>query len=1791
MAQSLFDLHKNREIRIFISSTFRDMMNERGTLVKKVFPELRKKFKDRGVVITEVDLRWGVLQEEAESGKVIDICLTEIDKSRPYFIGLLGERYGWVPDKSEYEKHKQIIENFSWVKDDIENGLSITEMEVQYGVLRNQQMHERSFFYLRDPQNEDSKKHKEEENSTAKQKLIKLKEKLHDIDTIKSEEYSNKEDLAKKVFNDLAELIDKDFPALGEEVKEVLPQLNFIKTKTDVYIKEEKYFNIIDEHIARTSSPIVLTGKTGAGKSTLAANYLYEYSNKNPEDILLYNFSNASADSSNHIATLKRFCESLSGSKINLDMQFTENTEARLKNYFFELIESKKPQKVLIVIDGLDEYDNENESLLLNWLPDYYPENTSVIYTLGAGTSLDRLKAKRFEIVYITEPNEETKKSIINNYLGKYSKKLPAGLIDKVISDDLSELPLTLRAFLDELRQFGVHEELDNIIGYYAKADGPIEFYDKILERLEKDFEENKKGIVSEIFTALYLVKSGLTEPELLKILDIPALYWTPIFNSIEDSLLNINGFIHLGHKYLEQAVENRYLSNVELRNSICNKIISVFNIENTDNRMIAETANQYVNSENKAGLFEHLSNIFNIMALYEDTPTKLLKYWRFLSPDYTPADIYTDDYVMKFIDERDFEFAEAVAIFTLVGKLFKDVGDIERAKYFFESVYEVSRKNLKEDNPFMLAMISRLVLLYLELSDYENADKFSRLGVEFAEKYLDKENENYIAALTNRALVLSDIGMTNEAIKIYELLLGELEQDDSKKSEIQNILNNLSAAYFKNNEIEKAINISLKGLELTEQELGKEHPDNITQLNNIGFILGEIGKIKESINYLSRSYELSKENYGEVNTSTISIGLNIVGSYLNSGENENAINLLNDIEKVLPKGEVYNDLIGRFYNAKANYFSHLRKYDQAIGLQKEALSYLEKIKNPYHNNTIINKRNLIQYLMHNKQLDEAEKLANELLELQFNKYSKDSIELTELYNLLGGLYREKGDNEKAFEFVSKALEIRRAALGDQHPDTIKNAHNLAALFIDNEQYEDAKQFIETILEIIVESLGKDSPQYYETIDLLSQIYLETGHWKELEENLKSGYEYYKARTGNSINTYTYLLRLISAKDKLGYFDQIDHLLPQAIEMCSEVYGKSSQEYQFVLNDAGFQYSSHEKYDEALNCFNELYTLQSEVYGEAHSETLTTLNNTASVHFKKGELDKAREIFSKLIKTSEEQENAGEDNSNIYANIAKLELDSGNLIEAEKYYKLALEKSIENLGNANQTTLNNLYSLGSFLENTDRFEEANELYQKYMHGLSAEKEGEARYEVMDYITNLFIRKKDYEPLKDFLKEKLELSYNVFGKDTPQTFKTLVNLAFMYNITFDDKKAIEIMNKINEEISQKTMVDAGKVYVDNYVKLISCYSEPEEESKPDEELIEEFKNRKVEIDKAIETNDLNTALSLLQKNIESAQKLYGQNHPETIFSKKKFAETLIDAGYYQDAENILNEITGIIAQSLGETHHEYQLTIYLIAKCKYNMQQYDEALRVYKDVYDQVVAILEKDHPFVYKIKRDIAETLFFSFKSDEALELYNELLSVTLQAENINEPEVAHFKIRMGELYLRLQNYDLAIQFLDEADELYAKLFDGQANPYTIMIPELKAFIMWKLEDLDSAEKLYLTALANSKQLMPAGHPAQMKILKSLAKFYFDYNRFNEALTINMEILEIMLSEAKDDSPSVLEQKLVIALIKHNLQDDAGAIEVINDVLQHEDVQLTEYSQKIINNLYNYYSSQEDESS
>ena len=175
-------------------------MGERDYLMRRTFPKLRQIASERDVYLTEVDLRWGITEEESKTGKVVDICLREIDNSIPFFIGIIGNRYGWIPSLDDLSP--ETIVNFSSINSYLEKHLSVTEMEVQYGVLeRAEDLH--AVFYIKSENNQDIVDEPE--------KLSALKKAVRDNHKYPVFSYRDPEDLSSQVERDFLRLLDTLF--------------------------------------------------------------------------------------------------------------------------------------------------------------------------------------------------------------------------------------------------------------------------------------------------------------------------------------------------------------------------------------------------------------------------------------------------------------------------------------------------------------------------------------------------------------------------------------------------------------------------------------------------------------------------------------------------------------------------------------------------------------------------------------------------------------------------------------------------------------------------------------------------------------------------------------------------------------------------------------------------------------------------------------------------------------------------------------------------------------------------------------------------------------------------------------------------------------------------------------------------------------------------------------------------------------------------------------------------------------------------------------------------------------------------------------------------------------------------------------------------------------------------------------------------------------------------------------------------------------------------------------------
>ena len=302
-------MQENRRIRIFISSTFRDMVEERDELMTHTWPELRRFCRERQVELVEVDLRWGIAEEQATRKETLKLCLDEIKACRPFFIGLLGERYGWTPGPEAFTA--DLKEEQPWLRE--LKGKSVTELEVLHGVL-NPEMAGRAFFYFRDPayaQSHGADFLSESDESAAKQGN--LKDRIRRACAAKQiplrENYPDPRALAALVLEDLKAAVEKQFTV--EDIpdplaREARDHEAFAETRRRTYIDRPEYYARLDAHAAASSGPLVLLGESGSGKSALLANWIEHYRAVHPRDFIFQHYIGGTPDSADHYGLIAR---------------------------------------------------------------------------------------------------------------------------------------------------------------------------------------------------------------------------------------------------------------------------------------------------------------------------------------------------------------------------------------------------------------------------------------------------------------------------------------------------------------------------------------------------------------------------------------------------------------------------------------------------------------------------------------------------------------------------------------------------------------------------------------------------------------------------------------------------------------------------------------------------------------------------------------------------------------------------------------------------------------------------------------------------------------------------------------------------------------------------------------------------------------------------------------------------------------------------------------------------------------------------------------------------------------------------------------------------------------------------------------------------------------------------------------------------------------------------------------------------------------------------------------------
>ncbi|XP_060075451.1 putative tetratricopeptide repeat protein 41 isoform X2 [Ylistrum balloti] len=162
-----------KSIKPFICSTPDDFTEEREFLSQKIFPQINELCMMRGCRFSPVDIPWGMQDDQIATGHLLRLNLEYICKSLPYFLCLLGERYGPYRPVDSLPLPKKVTQlpeyatsldrnylvaasaGYEWVLQEHHQNNSLTELEIIHATFLNDCDY--CHFYFRQPEHLDKK--------------------------------------------------------------------------------------------------------------------------------------------------------------------------------------------------------------------------------------------------------------------------------------------------------------------------------------------------------------------------------------------------------------------------------------------------------------------------------------------------------------------------------------------------------------------------------------------------------------------------------------------------------------------------------------------------------------------------------------------------------------------------------------------------------------------------------------------------------------------------------------------------------------------------------------------------------------------------------------------------------------------------------------------------------------------------------------------------------------------------------------------------------------------------------------------------------------------------------------------------------------------------------------------------------------------------------------------------------------------------------------------------------------------------------------------------------------------------------------------------------------------------------------------------------------------------------------------------------------------------------------------------------------------------------------------------
>ncbi len=1290
-------------VRIFVSSTFLDMQRERDTLVRRTFPALRARFRARGIEVLEVDLRWGITQQQAESGATLSICLAEIDRCRPYFIGLIGERYGWIPPTDLLTA--EVRSAFPAAATGM--GRSMTELEVLHAISRDPAAVQNALFFMRDPAWVETLPEAERTvyvtaDPTARAKHADFKAQIR-ASGAQIIEYGGPEAFGPAVEAALGGLLDARFPAIEAPdpfVKDGRLHEAYARERRGIHVGAGSAIEALDAWAFESSArPVVVTGPSGSGKSTLLVNWLHARRLTKPQDWVFAHYLGASPDSADPQLLLRRLWEYLNrvtGREVpvpSLDrplMDVAAGLAERLSEAALEAAE--RGISLVIALDGLDKLTSEAN---LRWLPRTLPPPVRILASSLEGEALDATLDRGWTRVDVPPLGRDHAALLIERLLAAWGRSLSPERIDRILAHPLATNPLFVKSVLEELRYSATHARLDDRIDFYLRADDMPDLFARLLQRLEQDLG---RDATAALLKPVWVSRSGLEEADIIEVSKVPPLVWAALRNGLGNSIRNQRGRITFGHDFLRRAVEERYLSGDEHKKQAHLDLAQHYRSAPVDPRWAEEYPYQLRAAQAWGPLKALLTDLDRIETLRTRGDVELLGYWLPLSErGHMPEWLLADAFFARVDVDREWSDSEIDLAFAL--ESFFDVAGARGAgaERLDRACLAACQRRYGARHRRTLDSQSRLAETLLARGDLRGARDLWSSVLDAQTVSLGAEHEDTLSTLNNLAQAEKAMGRLTEAQSLQERALeAETRVLGADHASTLTSQNNLADLLAERGDLEGAEALFERVHAATSRLLGPEHPNTLATAHNLAGVVAARGNRARALELERKVLDVRVRLLGPEHPTTLTSVNNVAVNLLALGDLEGAEALQARVTEAIKRqaGPDHPDTLVALNNL-AQMLDDRGRSVEALALFQEAHEGAERTLGPEHPSTLTILGNLASALRDRGDGAEARRYQERIVDVRRRRFGGDHPQTLVALNNLAHTLLSLGEPAAAVELAEEAASVSAARLGLEHPDTLNSHHNLAGALMARGQSERAIAIFERILASRTERLGPDHPDTLNTLSSVAHARQAVGDLAAAVQLRRKVYDGYTRRLGGvHADTLSAGAGLAGALTAAGELTEARDLLERARDTAAENLGANHPTTLAVATVLASTLKAAGELSPALQIEERTYSVRRDRFGPQHPDTLLARNNLAQTLHSNGAYAVAEPHFVELL-AARERMNGPEhpDTLVTVVNLAQTRKGLGDIEGALRLEERALEALRRRLGEAHPLTLTAMSNL------------------------------------------------------------------------------------------------------------------------------------------------------------------------------------------------------------------------------------------------------------------------------------------------------------------------------------------------------------------------------------------------------------------------------------------------------------------------------------------------------------------